>query len=87
MFVIFFKIWIVNFGLGKGCCCIIFFGKLIEWLMFFILFLNSLCKGLINLNFKFFGKLLILWWFLILIVICFLVLGLIFVLVDLIMFG
>lgn len=69
--------WIVRLGLGNGWCYIILLGILSVVLRVWILFLNNVLSGLINLNCIFFGNLLILW--------CDLIVWVVFVL-DLIIF-
>lgn len=66
--VILLIMWIVSFGFGKGWCYMMFLGRLSLSLMVCILFLKRVCNGLMRLNWRLLGSLLILWWFLILVV-------------------
>lgn len=59
--VIFLSIWILRLGFGNGCFYIKCFGIFNLIFNLCILFLNNVLIGLINLNFMFFGNLLILW--------------------------
>lgn len=80
-FFILLRMCMFRFGLGNGWWQIMLQGRFSFRLILCILFLNSLCSGLISLNCMFFGRLLMLWCDLIMWVL------LVLVLVDLIMLG